>query len=93
MNHCGSDSGYVCQIVVDAWPVKKSQALPAVNTVPRCTMCRFYEVTRPVAQGQYLLRLPNRNVKNYSQDTIKLFFRTLYFVRTLPYCDIALLGV
>ncbi len=60
VNHCNSDSGVVCQIVVDAWPVKKNQVF-----LIRKLMCTLCEVTRTVIQGKLLSRLSNRSVKNY----------------------------
>ena len=47
MNHCSKDSGVVCQIVVDAWPVQESQDC-LMKTVRVCTMYKVYEVTRTV---------------------------------------------
>ncbi len=49
MNHCSSDSGFVCRIVVDKWRVKKSKVC-LVKTVRDHTM--VYEVTRTFIQGK-----------------------------------------
>ena len=62
--------GVVCQIVSHGWPVKKTQVC-LMKTVLVHTMCKVYEVTRTVIQGQELSYLPTKVSKIIISESSK----------------------
>ncbi len=59
VNHLSSDSMYVCQIVVDAWPVKKSDVKTVQELSFKDNNCRDYqaEVSRTKSQDWLKFRI------------------------------------